>query len=74
MSLFGSRARGDNRIDSDVDLVVDVPAKMSLTGLAGIWSIIEDKLGLESSIVPRDGLHLDSKFRDRIVRDQIDVF
>ncbi|RYE83179.1 MAG: nucleotidyltransferase domain-containing protein, partial [Hyphomicrobiales bacterium] len=52
MALFGSRARGDNRPDSDVDLIVDIPPAMSLVGLAGIWAIIEDRLGLESSIVP----------------------
>lgn len=74
MSLFGSRARGDNRSDSDVDLIVDVPAEMSLLGLAGIYAVVEDRLGLETSIVPRDGLDRDPKFRARISNDQIDVF
>lgn len=55
MTLFGSRARGDNRPDSDVDIIIDVgpDAKFSLVELAGVSLIVEDHLGLPASVVMR---------------------
>jgi uncharacterized protein len=75
LSLFGSRARGDNRPDSDVDLIVDV-AEGRKFGIeaAGVYLIVEDNLGLPSSVVTRRGLANDPKFRARAERDQIAVF
>lgn len=76
MSLFGSRARGDNRFDSDVDLVIEISdeadKKFSLLDLAGIYGVIEDELGLESSLLMRRSLN--DSFRWTVGRDQVVVF
>lgn len=32
LCLFGSMARGDNKSDSDVDILVDMPPKITLMG------------------------------------------
>jgi predicted nucleotidyltransferase len=40
-ALFGSRARGDNRPDSDIDILVEI-APMSLWGYVGLMQFIED--------------------------------
>lgn len=55
ITLFGSRARGDNRPDSDVDLIIEVDpkAKFSLVELAGVGLVVEDNLGLPASVVMR---------------------
>ena len=75
LSLFGSRARGDHRPDSDVDLIVDVqPGHRFGLEAAGVFNIIEDRLGLASSIVPRNGLALDPAFRDRLGAEEMLVF
>jgi predicted nucleotidyltransferase len=76
MALFGSRARRDNRPDSDVDLVIEisdeVDKKFSLLDLAGIYGIIEAELGLESSLLMRRSLN--DSFRWTVDRDQVVVF
>jgi predicted nucleotidyltransferase len=75
LALFGSRARGDHQLDSDVDLIVDVAEgrKFGLEAM-GVALIVEDALGLESSVVTRTGLNENPAFRDRVIRDQIEVF
>jgi uncharacterized protein len=40
-ALFGSRARGDNRPDSDIDIMIEV-APMSLWGYVGVTQFIQD--------------------------------
>jgi hypothetical protein len=55
MSLFGSRARGDNRTDSDVDLMIEVDPerKFSLVELSRVGLAVQDRLGLPASVVMR---------------------
>jgi hypothetical protein len=58
MALFGSRARGDNRPDSDVDLIVEVASnqKFSLLDLIGVGHIVEDNFGLRGDVYMRRSL------------------
>jgi hypothetical protein len=74
MSLFGSRARRDNRSDSDVDLLIDVEPgrKFSLLDAIGVGHSVEDHLGLSASIVVRGDL--EPGFAARVQRDQVEVF
>jgi predicted nucleotidyltransferase len=74
IGLFGSRARQDNRPDSDIDLLVEVDEgrTVSLLNFAGIYGLIEERLGLETSLVDRRGLH--QGFLKRASRDLIPVF
>jgi len=74
MQLFGSRARGDNRADSDVDVLIDVDPdrKFSLFDMAGVYGHIEDRIGLESSVVVRR--YTPDDFIDRILPEAIPVF
>ena len=73
MTLFGSRARGDNRPDSDVDLIIEVDPqrRFSLLDLSGVGLVVDDHLGLKGDIqmrrslapylveeAERDGVHL----------------
>ncbi len=74
MTLFGSRARQDNRADSDVDLAIEVDEgrKFSLLDLVGVSHLIEDRLGLRSSLLMRRSL--EPRFVDALRSDGIDVF
>lgn len=72
--LFGSRARGDNRPTSDLDVYVDYDydSKFSLIDLAGIKIALEDVLGLDVHITTKSSLH--PMYREKIEAQSICVF
>jgi predicted nucleotidyltransferase len=74
MALFGSRARGDNRPDSDIDLIIDVSPeqKFSLIDLVGIGHVVEDSFGVSGDVSMRRSLppYLVEEAR----RDAVEVF
>ena len=74
LALFGSRARGDSRPDSDVDVLIDIEPgrRFSLLNLSGVGLIIEDALGIPTQIVLRRSVP--SAFAARIADDVTAVF
>jgi len=75
MALFGSRARGDNHPDSDVDVVIEPDPGREFSGLnaASILGVIEDNIGLESSVVVLDRF-TPADFVAAVERDRLPVF
>jgi predicted nucleotidyltransferase len=68
--LFGSAARGDDRPDSDVDLLVDFDIDSSLFDLIRLVRELEELLGRPVDVVSTGGL----KARDkRIEAEAIDL-
>lgn len=74
LALFGSRARADNRPDSDVDVVIDVRqgSRFSLLDLVGVAQEIEDELGLPANVFMRRSL--DESFARTLESDAIEIF
>ncbi len=69
LSVFGSRARGDFRPDSDFDVLVDFEpgARVSLFDLADLRSDLADLIGVPVDLVTRGGLK--PLIRERILSE-----
>lgn len=68
--LFGSAARGDERSDSDVDLLVDFDEESSLFDLIRLTRELEQLLGRPVDVVSTGGL----KERDRrLLAEAVDL-
>ena len=57
-ALFGSRARGDNRPNSDLDIMIDIDpdADMSVYDYVGLKNYIASLFGGPVDVVDREGL------------------
>jgi uncharacterized protein len=67
--LFGSRARGDARADSDVDLLVDMPAGSSLLDVGRLIMDLQGLLGYKVDVVEPEGLHW--YIRDEVLKEAV---
>jgi len=58
LSIFGSRARGDHREDSDYDLLVEFQpsARIGLIEYSRMQIDLSDLLGRKVDLVPKNGL------------------
>lgn len=56
LGVFGSVARGEDRPDSDIDLLVELPAGMGLFAVARVQNELEGMLGAPVDLVPEAGL------------------
>ena len=56
LGVFGSVARGEDRPDSDIDLLVELPEDMGLFAVARVQHELEKLLGVPVDLVPEIGL------------------
>jgi predicted nucleotidyltransferase/DNA-binding XRE family transcriptional regulator len=59
LRLFGSTARGEDRPDSDIDLLLHLDGQVGLIGLARLQHELEEILGAPVDLIPDDGLKPD---------------
>jgi uncharacterized protein len=61
--VFGSVAKGLDREDSDLDLLIDVPRGTSLLRIVGLQQDLEDALGVAVDLCTVAELHPELKAR-----------
>lgn len=73
-SFFGSIARGDDTIGSDVDILIEFKKENvpGLFGFVGLQQDLEDILHREVDLVTYTSLH--PLLRDRILREQVSIY
>jgi len=72
--IFGSRARGTNRPDSDLDLFIDYDPSTRIPNMFRLMQHeqeISDRLGFPVTITTRNALH--PLMKSRIERDAVQV-
>jgi hypothetical protein len=74
LAIFGSRARGDAREDSDLDVLIDVDPNIKFSGLdlVGIERTIKQATGIPTQAEMRRSL--EPRFKQRIADDIIEIF
>ena len=65
--IFGSVARGDDNLQSDIDLLVDLEKGLTLFDLGGALIQLQDLLGRKVDIVTERGLHW--YLREKIMKE-----
>lgn len=72
LRVFGSVARGADRVDSDVDLLVDLPTSVGLLGLGRLQDDLESVLeGIRVDLVPAGDLK--AEVRDRVEGEAVSL-
>lgn len=70
-SLFGSYVRGEQQVNSDIDMLVDVPRGTSLFDLVDLQEKLKEALGKEVDLVTYASLnHL---VKDQILAEQVAI-
>ena len=69
--IFGSFARGEQKMKSDVDILVEIPDNRSLTEVIGIKISLEKKLRKKVDLVEYELLR--KEFRDSVLNDEIQI-
>lgn len=67
--VFGSVARGDADVDSDIDFLVDMEAGRSLLDLGGLLMDLRDLLGGSVDVVTAPSLS--ERVRTRVLREAV---
>jgi len=70
-AIFGSYVRGEQREDSDIDLLVDFPDGLSLFDVAEIKYKLEDALGKKVDLVDFD--RIKPRLKPYILSEQMPI-
>lgn len=67
IGIFGSMARGEQREESDIDIVVDLDKDADLLDLIGLSQYLEERLRQKVDVVPKAALR--QEIRERVLKE-----
>lgn len=70
-SIFGSYVRGEEKEDSDIDMLVEVPKGTGLFAFVGLQRKLAETLGKKVDLVTYKSIH--PLLRNRILSEQISI-
>jgi len=70
-AIFGSYARGDNKKDSDIDILVELPEDKSLLDLVGLKMDLEQALKKKVDLISYNGIH--PMLKQSILLNQVSI-
>jgi len=69
VALFGSYVRGEMEKESDIDILIEIKADISLLGFIGLKQKIEEAVGRKVDLVEYDTLK--PLLREKILKEQV---
>ena len=69
LSIFGSVAREESRLDSDLDILIEFDSPVGLFHFARVRRMLSDMLGVCVDLVTPAGLR--KEFKDTVMREAI---
>jgi len=70
-AIFGSYVAGENTKDSDIDILVEPPERMTLFGFVGLKLELEEALGREVDLVEYSAIK--PRIKERILSSQVPI-
>lgn len=70
-AIFGSYVRGENTLDSDIDILIDFPRGKGLFEFVDLQEKLKNVLGKEVDLVTYNSLH--PLLRDIILKEQVQI-
>ena len=67
--VFGSASRGEDRPDSDLDLLVEPTAQTTFMDIGAIRHELKNLLGMEVEVLTPNGLP--PRYRDQVLREAV---
>ena len=75
IGIFGSAARGQQKTDSDLDILVNLSASIDLFKFMEIWDNLEDLLAIKIDLVTENALKTSNKrVQNSIANDLILIY
>jgi predicted nucleotidyltransferase len=71
IGIFGSVAREENTMGSDIDLLVEFGSQADFFTYIGLWQYLEEIFGMRIDLVSKGGLK--GRMRDAVMRDVVFV-
>ena len=69
LGIFGSYVRGENREDSDLDVLVEFSEGVSLLDHAAVQNYLTDLIGIRVDVVPKKNIR--TELKDRILNETV---